>query len=123
MTTFQRAGDIDHFLLSREWRVVRMRALERDGAKCACCGRTARHGVVMNVDHIKPRGLHPELALDLANLQILCSECNQGKGNKFQTDWRAPSRSGTPAEEAERQRQLTALSKRMATTNHGPDAA
>lgn len=80
--------DQDYFLMCREWRVIRMRVLERDGAKCACCGRTAAHGVVMNVDHIKPRIRHPELALSESNLQVLCNECNHGKGNKFETDWR-----------------------------------
>lgn len=87
-------GDIDHFLLCREWRVLRMRALERDGAKCSCCGKTARDGVVLNVDHIKPRLRYPELALTLDNLQVLCDACNHGKGNTYETDWRSarPSR-------------------------------
>ena len=78
----------DPFLQSREWRTVRMRALERDGAKCACCGATAANGAVMNVDHIKPRRLFPGLALTLSNLQILCHACNHGKGNWDETDWR-----------------------------------
>jgi 5-methylcytosine-specific restriction endonuclease McrA len=78
----------DAFLLSYEWRQLRMKALKRDGAKCACCGATPQTGAVMNVDHIKPRKLHPELALDLNNLQVLCHECNHGKGNWDQTDWR-----------------------------------
>lgn len=78
----------DFFLMSREWRSVRMMALERDGAKCACCGRRTGDGLVMNVDHIKPRTRHPELALTLSNLQVLCNECNQGKGNRYETDWR-----------------------------------
>ncbi len=83
----------DPFLECAEWRVMRMRALERDGAKCACCGRTAQDGITINVDHIKPRARFPELALTLDNLQVLCDECNHGKGNKFETDWRrTPSR-------------------------------
>jgi hypothetical protein len=79
----------DEFLRSFEWRRVRMTVLERDGAKCACCGRTVADGVCMNVDHIKPRKRYPELALDPSNLQVLCNECNHGKGNAFRTDWRA----------------------------------
>lgn len=78
----------DPFLASWEWRTIRMRVLERDGAKCACCGVTAREGARMNVDHIKPRRHYPELALTLSNLQVLCEECNHGKGNRYETDWR-----------------------------------
>lgn len=78
----------DYFLLCAEWRVVRMRVLARLGGKCQCCGRTAKDGVVINVDHIKPRRQYPELALDETNLQVLCDACNQGKGNWNTTDWR-----------------------------------
>jgi hypothetical protein len=77
------------FLLSPEWRRLRMRALERDGGSCACCGRTAADGIRLNVDHIKPRLRYPDLALSLDNLQVLCHECNHGKGNCYETDWRA----------------------------------
>ncbi len=78
----------DEFLRSFEWRRVRMMVLERDGAKCSCCGRTASDNVTINVDHIKSRKRFPELALDPDNLQVLCSDCNHGKGNHFNTDWR-----------------------------------
>ena len=54
----------------------------------AACGRTRRDGIIINVDHIKPRKTHPHLALEPSNLQVLCNECNLGKGNKFKTDWR-----------------------------------
>jgi len=76
------------FLMSYEWRVVRMMALEKYGSVCQCCGASPRTGAVMNVDHIKPRRLFPTLALDVDNLQILCHECNHGKSNWSQTDWR-----------------------------------
>lgn len=78
----------DEFLRSFPWIRLRMFVLERDGAKCACCGQTRKEGVVLHVDHIKPRKLFPELALDPDNLQVLCDECNLGKGNVFETDWR-----------------------------------
>lgn len=78
----------DAFLLSYEWRQVRMQALKRDGARCCCCGATPADGRVMHVDHIKPRKHFPQLALDLNNLQVLCDVCNHGKGNWDQTDWR-----------------------------------
>lgn len=53
------------------------------------CGRSPKiHGVVIHVDHIKPRSKFPELALDVNNLQILCEDCNVGKLNRFETDYR-----------------------------------
>jgi 5-methylcytosine-specific restriction endonuclease McrA len=76
------------FLSSYKWRKLRMEALIKYGRKCMCCGATPDTGVVINVDHIKPRKLFPSLALDINNLQILCHECNHGKGNWNQTDWR-----------------------------------
>lgn len=78
----------DSFLVSFEWRRVRMVALKKYGAICQCCGATPKTGAVMNVDHIKPRKVFPELALDVDNLQVLCHECNHGKGNWDMTDWR-----------------------------------
>ena len=30
----------------------------------------------------------PHLALKLTNLQVLCGDCNAGKGNRDTTDWR-----------------------------------
>lgn len=76
------------FLSTYAWRRVRMEALKKYGPKCQCCGATTANGAVMNVDHIKPRKLWPSLALDVSNLQVLCHECNHGKGNWDQTDWR-----------------------------------
>lgn len=89
----------DEFLQSYEWRVLRMKALKFHGPRCQCCGATPADGAVMNVDHIKPRRLFPELALTLDNLQILCAPCNHGKSNWDQTDWRTP---GHVLEESER---------------------
>ena len=76
------------FLATYEWRVIRMKALKLHGARCQCCGASAATGEVINVDHIKPRKLFPQLALSLDNLQVLCHDCNHGKGNWDMTDWR-----------------------------------
>jgi len=78
----------DQFLVSYEWRRLRMEALKLHGSRCQCCGATPADGLKMNVDHIKPRKLFPQLALTLDNLQVLCEECNHGKGNWDMTDWR-----------------------------------
>lgn len=88
----------DSFLETYAWRALRMKVLIRDGRRCACCGATPATGAVMNVDHIKPRRLYPELALDENNLQVLCHDCNHGKGNWDETDWRQePEGPGTPS--------------------------
>ena len=72
-----------------EWRSLRIRVLEKYECKCMMCGRSPKnHGIVIHVDHIKPRSRHPELSLDFDNLQLLCEDCNLGKSNKYQTDWR-----------------------------------
>jgi hypothetical protein len=82
------------FLLTYEWRKLRMQVISHYGARCMCCGASPKTGAVINVDHIKPRKLFPNLALDFDNLQILCSICNHGKGNWDMTDWR-PTRQTT----------------------------
>jgi 5-methylcytosine-specific restriction endonuclease McrA len=77
------------FYASEEWRRLRYRALRESKGCCALCGRTQReHGVVLHVDHIKPRSRFPSLELDLSNLQILCEDCNLGKSNFDSIDWR-----------------------------------
>lgn len=77
------------FLMTYEWRKLRMEAIKKYGNSCQCCGASPKTGAILNVDHIKPRKHFPHLALDIDNLQILCSDCNHGKGNWDQTDWRA----------------------------------
>lgn len=82
------AAASDAFLLTPEWRRLRYDALRLHGARCQCCGASAATGAVINVDHIFPRKTHPHLALTLSNLQVLCADCNAGKGNRDTTDWR-----------------------------------
>jgi hypothetical protein len=78
----------DPFYQSIEWIRIRYEALKRGRGVCECCGVGPQQGAVLNVDHIKPRRLFPELSLDLENLQVLCAQFNMGKGNDDQTDWR-----------------------------------
>lgn len=78
----------DSFYRSQPWKEVRYFVLKRDGRRCVCCGATPEDLVKMHVDHIKPRSLRPDLELDATNLQILCEDCNLGKSNKDDTDWR-----------------------------------
>jgi len=76
------------FLKSDEWYALRYKVLLKYGGKCQCCGNGKEQGAILQVDHIKPRSIYPELATDINNLQVLCRECNMGKRNKFATDWR-----------------------------------
>lgn len=68
-----------------EWEAVRYRVLRKHGRKCMACGETSGP---MHVDHIRPRSIYPELALDEANLQVLCKPCNFGKSNRYADDFR-----------------------------------
>jgi len=83
-----RAGKAEDFYRSDAWRVVRYKALTAHGGVCQCCGARASLGRPLHVDHIKPRSLYPDLQLEISNLQVLCDDCNLGKGARDQTDWR-----------------------------------
>ncbi len=77
-----------NFYKSKEWRSLRVKALTKLGRKCCLCGRSPKDGIILHVDHIKPRSKHPSLELELSNLQVLCEDCNLGKSNKYDEDWR-----------------------------------
>lgn len=82
------------------WRKVRYEALKLHGGSCQCCGRKPQECGPLHVDHIKPRSRYPHLELELSNLQVLCKDCNFGKGAWDQTDWR-PLQSQIEADAAE----------------------
>jgi 5-methylcytosine-specific restriction endonuclease McrA len=49
---------------------------------CAICSRS----ILLkgsHIDHIKPVGKFPDLALDTNNMQIACPDCNTSKNNKI----------------------------------------
>jgi hypothetical protein len=50
---------------------------KRDGFMCVSCGRTAKDGVKLHIDHKVPIALGG--TNDPDNLQTLCQECNLGK--------------------------------------------
>lgn len=77
----------DRFYQSDDWRKLRYLAL-RNCVGCQCCGAKASDGVQLHVDHILPRYKYPHLSLKLENLQVLCDDCNMGKGAWDDTDWR-----------------------------------
>lgn len=81
-------GNAINFYLTDEWKRLRYRVFDLHGNHCMCCGRGRSDGIVLHVDHIKPRLLRPDLSLEINNLQILCHLCNEGKRADYITDWR-----------------------------------
>lgn len=84
----------DAFYASWDWRTARMVALQKHGRRCQCCGATPLHVdprgqlVRIVVDHIISIGTDWSRRLDPDNHQVLCDECNMGKGNWDTTDYR-----------------------------------
>lgn len=58
----------------RYWKA---KAKERDNHTCQECGFSEEE--IMVVDHILPKSVFPELALELDNLQTLCPNCHARK--------------------------------------------
>lgn len=63
-----------------KWLYWRKKCLERDDYTCVVCG--LRDEEIMDVDHIKPKGTHPELRLEITNLQTMCPNCHKRKSNR-----------------------------------------
>ncbi len=63
----------------QEWRSL---VLKRDGNKCVHCGSKGSRANPLQVDHIKPRSLYPELSLTVSNGRTLCMFCHK-KTNTF----------------------------------------
>ena len=81
-------GKISKLEGTEKWRALRYQALKKYGGKCCLCGMSAKEGIILHVDHIKPKSFYPELQYDINNLQVLCEPCNLGKCNFDDTDWR-----------------------------------
>ena len=58
------------------WHTLRMAVLERDGYACRACGA---RGCRLEVDHVQPVRLRPDLAYAPGNLQALCTACHTRK--------------------------------------------
>ena len=54
--------------------------LDKKGRRCAQCGAV---GVPLDVDHIKNRGSHYHLRMNLSNVQYLCRPCHRGKTDRL----------------------------------------
>lgn len=71
-----RDKEAQKFYSSKQWRTLRLEVLARDGHKCTNCGVA---GGRLEVNHIQPRSVHPELKLDISNLETLCHQCHTAK--------------------------------------------
>ncbi len=76
------------FCQGKLWRDIRYRVFAEQGNWCRCCGSRPPY-VALHIDHIVPRSVNPTLALEFTNLQVLCRDCNGGKGATIR-DWRKP---------------------------------
>jgi 5-methylcytosine-specific restriction endonuclease McrA len=84
-------GRSQRFYSSFAWRKLRYKVLSEHDGRCQACGRSAKDGVILNVDHIQPLSKAWERRLDRTNLQVLCGDCNHGKLNFEAKDWRGPA--------------------------------
>jgi hypothetical protein len=61
------------FFHSEAWQALRRTVLESKEARCIRCGR--KSSAMLVVEHVRSRAEAPDLALDPANVQILCHAC------------------------------------------------
>lgn len=59
---------------SLKYKKLREEAFKRDNYTCIMCGQ---YGGKLNLDHIKPWSLFPELRYDINNVRTLCVECHK----------------------------------------------
>lgn len=79
-------------LNSKEMSRWRANIFARDKWRCLKCGRKGGKGVLLTLDHIKPRSKGGKATAD--NLQTLCKMCNEEKGAR-EEDYREPADSVT----------------------------
>lgn len=60
---------------SVEYKIWRKAVYERDNYTCQMCGDN--HGGNLEVDHIKPFALFPELRFEVSNGRTLCKKCHR----------------------------------------------
>lgn len=75
------------FYNSWEWKRLSYAVKQERGRRCECCGAMPPD-VRIITDHIKPIRHYWHLRLQRSNLQVLCEDCNRGKGSRDETDFR-----------------------------------
>ena len=66
----------DAFYKSKEWRALRLEALERDNYLCVECKKRGIITPAFTVHHIKPLRVDSSKALQLSNLETVCGPCH-----------------------------------------------
>lgn len=79
------------FYDSWEWKRCRYAVMQDKRFACMSCGADRDDGAKIVADHIKPLRWYWNRRLDQENIQILCADCNMGKGSRSQADFRRPS--------------------------------
>jgi 5-methylcytosine-specific restriction endonuclease McrA len=64
------------------------RIRDKYGWRCMACGIAAEDGAEIVTDHIFPVRHFWQHRLNPKNLQVLCGDCNEAKGNLDTTDFR-----------------------------------
>ena len=84
------------FYSSREWKRIRLIVLERDNYECQECRRKGlvtidtneysesakRKKIKLVVHHVKELEHHPELALEIDNLEVNCVDCHNAEHDR-----------------------------------------
>ena len=79
-TSIEEQGFIKHKTKREPSNRLKVQVLMRDGNRCRICGAECSGGLHnIHFDHIKPWSKGGETILE--NLQVLCSSCNEAKGN------------------------------------------
>lgn len=74
----QNRTERQNFSRTIEYINFRREVLRRDNYTCQVCKKRTRKGekIILQVDHIKPFILFPELRLDINNARTLCKPCH-----------------------------------------------
>jgi len=65
---------------------TRLAIYMRDGLACVYCGRGLEDGILLTLDHVKPKGKHG-MNNAASNLVTACKECNDRKNHKPLSRW------------------------------------
>lgn len=92
MTEYKTKEQKRKFYKSSAWNKLRKVALDRDNNECQECKRAGRVSKGQNVHHIKEIYYHPELAMELDNLETLCINCHNNEhdrtfGSNKEEEW------------------------------------